>query len=74
MDILMRAFKIPCFEVVYQDRDAGKAVKKENAEELPYVPVLILKSKKGYPLYNSIRQQYQMLHPIRVKQEVKIQI
>lgn len=52
----------------------AKAVKKENTEELPYVPVLILKSKKGYPLYNSIRQQYQMLHPIRVKQEVKIQI
>ncbi|WP_309500050.1 S8 family peptidase [Sulfurovum sp.] len=72
--LLASSLKKPCFEVVYQARDAGKVVKKENTEELPYVLVLTLKSKKGYPLYNSIRQQYQILQPIRVKQEVKIRI
>ena len=64
----------PCFEVVYQARDAGKAVKKKNIEELPYVLILTLKSKKGYPLYNKIRQQYEILQPIRLKQEINIKI
>lgn len=64
--------KQPCFDIVYQARDAGKAIKNTETEKLPYVLVVTVKAKKGFQLYNSIRQKYQTLQPIRIKQEVKI--
>lgn len=72
--MMATSLKEPCFDIVYQARDAGKAAKRENIEQLPYVLVVTIKVKNGYELYNSIRQQYQTLQPIRVKQEVQIRI
>lgn len=66
------SLKNPCFDIVYQARDAGKAIKKTDAESLPYVLVVTVKVKEGYQLYNNIRQKYQTLQPIRVKQEIQI--
>lgn len=69
---LASTLKDPCFDIVYQARDAGKAIKSEYAESLPYVLVVTVKVKDGYQLYNTIRQRYQTLQPIQVKQAIQI--
>lgn len=64
----------PCFDVIYHARDAGKTVKSEYAGSLPYVLILTVKISNDNQLYNKIRQEYQTLQPIKIRQDIKVRI
>ncbi|MDU5488356.1 MAG: S8 family peptidase [Serratia liquefaciens] len=65
--------KDPCFDVVYHGRDCGLPVEADELPALPYVLIVSLKAKDTPDLYNNIRQRYQTLQPIQIKQQIRIQ-
>ncbi|WP_213673165.1 hypothetical protein [Serratia marcescens] len=65
--------KDPCFDVVYHGRDCGLPVEADELPALPYVLIVSLKAKDTPDLYNNIRQRYQTLQPIQIKQQIRLQ-
>ncbi|MDQ7855534.1 S8 family peptidase [Klebsiella michiganensis] len=65
--------KDPCFDVVYHGRDCGLPVEVDELPELPYVLIVSLKAMDTPELYNNIRQRYQTLQPIQIRQQIRIQ-
>lgn len=65
--------KDPCFDVIYYGRDCGMPVEVEELQNLAYVLIVLLKAKETPELYNNIRQRYQTLQPIQIKQQIRIQ-
>lgn len=63
----------PCFDVIYYGRDGGTPVELADLPDLPYVLILSLKADDTPELYNNIRQRYQTLQPIQIKQDIRIQ-
>ena len=64
----------PCFDVVYQARDKGHAVELSELKPLKYTLIVTLSIKSTPDVYNAIRQQYQTLSPINMRQEVQIKV
>lgn len=64
--------KDPCFDVIYYGRDCGMPVEVEDLPELAYVLIISLKAKDTPELYNNIRQRYQTLQPIQIKQQIRL--
>ncbi|ENN6804355.1 S8 family peptidase [Enterobacter ludwigii] len=64
--------KDPCFDVIYYGRDCGMPVEVEDLPELAYVLIVSLKAKDTPELYNNIRQRYQTLQPIQIKQQIRL--
>jgi hypothetical protein len=62
----------PCFDIVYQAREQGRPADNRELEPLPYVLIVSLKAENTPDLYNSVRQKYQTLEPIKVEQRVII--
>lgn len=64
----------PCFDVIYYARDSGKSINNKLLEPLPYVLVVSIKAEHTPDLYNNIVQRYQTLLPIKIKQQVRINV
>lgn len=64
--------KDPCFDVIYYGRDCGMPVEISDLPNLSYVLVVSLKAKDTPDLYNNIRQRYQTLQPIQIKQQIRL--
>lgn len=64
----------PCFDVIYYRREAGMSIDTKQLEPLPYVLVVSVKADNTPELYNNIVQRYQTLSPIKIKQQVRINI
>ena len=64
--------KDPCFDVVYHGRDGGESVPLEDLQALSYVLVVTIKAENTPELYNNIRQRYQTLQPVQVKQDIRL--
>lgn len=62
----------PCFDIVYQAREDGKAADIDNLEPLPYVLIVSIKVKDSPEIYNNIRQKYKTLAPIQLEQRVVV--
>ncbi|GAB7197775.1 S8 family peptidase [Dickeya oryzae] len=66
--------KDPCFDVIYYGRDCGLPVEIDDLPDLAYVLIVSLKAFNTPELYNNIRQRYQTLQPIQIKQHIRIQL
>ncbi|WP_439828377.1 S8 family peptidase [Aeromonas enteropelogenes] len=64
----------PCFDIIYYGREGGMPVEVADLPDLPYVLIVSLKAKDTPDLYNNIRQRYQTLQPIQIKQDIRIQV
>lgn len=65
--------KDPCLDVIYYGRDCGMPADISDLPNLAYVLIVSLKAKDTPELYNNIRQRYQTLQPIQIKQQIKLQ-
>lgn len=62
----------PLFDITYGAREKGQSVDNNALPPLPYAMVITLIVKDTPGIYNNIRQRYQTLLPVEVRQEVKI--
>ena len=60
--------------MIYYARDSGKSINNKLLEPLPYVLVVSIKAEHTPDLYNNIVQRYQTLLPIKIKQQVRINV
>ncbi|MDQ7098941.1 MULTISPECIES: S8 family peptidase [unclassified Serratia (in: enterobacteria)] len=65
--------KDPCFDVIYYGRNCGMPAEVGDLPNLSYVLIVSLKAQDTPELYNNIRQRYQTLQPIQVKQQIRLQ-
>ncbi|AFJ01496.1 Subtilisin-like serine protease [Methylophaga frappieri] len=63
----------PCFDVVYQAREMGHSPYSDG-DALPYALVVTVQVKNTPEVYNAIRQEYQTLSPIPLRQEIRLQV
>ncbi|GEA09698.1 S8 family serine peptidase [Alteromonas sp. KUL49] len=64
----------PCFDVVYQAREKGQPAELEELSPLPYTLIVTMNIKNTPGVYNAIRQKYQTLAPVELRQNIQIQI
>lgn len=62
----------PLFDITYGAREKGQSVDNSALPPLPYAMVITLIVKDTPGIYNNIRQRYQTLLPVEVRQEVRI--
>lgn len=63
----------PLFDITYGAREDGQSVDNETLPPLPYAMVVTISAEDTPGVYNNIRQRYQTLQPVEVRQEVRIQ-
>lgn len=63
----------PIFDITYGAREEGKSVDNGDLPPLPYAMVITLSIENTLGVYNNIRQRYQTLQPLRLRQEINIQ-
>lgn len=63
----------PCFEVVYQARERGRGARVAELKPLPYVLIVTVQVNNTPEVYNAIRQQYSVLEPIQLRDQVRVQ-
>jgi hypothetical protein len=63
----------PIFDITYGAREEGQSVSNGDLPPLPYAMVVSLSIENTPGVYNNIRQRYQTLQPLRLRQEVRIQ-
>ncbi|MCD2516770.1 S8 family peptidase [Massilia sp. G4R7] len=63
----------PMFDITYGAREDGQSVDNESLPPLPYAMVVTIAVEDTPGVYNNIRQRYQTLQPVEVRQEVRIQ-
>jgi hypothetical protein len=63
----------PIFDITYGAREEGKSVDNGDLPPLPYAMVITLSVENTLGVYNNIRQRYQTLQPLRLRQEINIQ-
>lgn len=63
----------PLFDITYGAREEGQSVDNKDLPPLPYAMVIILSVENTPGIYNNIRQRYQTLQPLRLRQEINIQ-
>nr|WP_301538115.1 hypothetical protein [Providencia rettgeri] len=66
--------KDPCFDVTYHGREGGLPVEVDDLPDLPYVLIVSLQAVDTPELYNSIRQRYQTLQPIQIRQQIQLKL
>lgn len=62
----------PLFDITYGAREKGQSVDNSALPPLPYAMVITLIVKDTPGIYNNIRQRYQTLLPVEIRQEVRI--
>ena len=63
----------PLFDITYGAREDGQAVDNSTLPPLPYAMVVTVSVQDTPGIYNNIRQRYQTLQPLEIRQEVRIQ-
>ncbi|WP_299941847.1 S8 family peptidase [uncultured Microbulbifer sp.] len=64
----------PCFDIDYQIREQGRGVDYNDYPPLPYCLVVTVSAKNTPEVYNGIRQQYQTLQPVKLRNQIPITI
>ncbi|MRV70674.1 S8 family serine peptidase [Duganella sp. FT92W] len=62
----------PIFDITYGARLEGQSVDNDALPPLPYAMVITVSAEDTPGVYNNIRQRYQTLQPVSVRQEVRI--
>lgn len=62
----------PMFDITYGAREDGQSVDNQSLPPLPYAMVVTVSAEDTPSVYNNIRQRYQTLQPVEVRQEVRI--
>lgn len=62
----------PLFDITYGAREEGQSVNNSDLPPLPYAMIVTLSADDTPGVYNNIRQRYQTLQPVEVRQEVRI--
>lgn len=62
----------PMFDITYGAREDGQSVDNQSLPPLPYAMVVTVSAEDTPGVYNNIRQRYQTLQPVEVRQEVRI--
>jgi hypothetical protein len=63
----------PLFDITYGAREDGQAVDNSTLPPLPYAMIVTVSVEDTPGIYNNIRQRYQTLLPVEIRQEVRIQ-
>ncbi|WP_162819331.1 hypothetical protein [Massilia oculi] len=63
----------PLFDITYGAREDGQSVDNAALPALPYAMVVTVAAEDTPGVYNNIRQRYQTLQPVEIRQEVRIQ-
>lgn len=63
----------PIFDITYGAREDGQSVDNKSLPPLPYAMVVTVSAQDTPGVYNNIRQRYQTLQPVEVREEVRIQ-
>jgi hypothetical protein len=63
----------PLFDITYGAREDGQAVDNSTLPPLPYAMIVTVSVENTPGIYNNIRQRYQTLLPVEIRQEVRIQ-
>lgn len=63
----------PMFDITYGAREDGQSVNNSLLPPLPYAMVVTVAAEDTPGVYNNIRQRYQTLQPVEIRQEVRIQ-
>lgn len=61
-----------CFDVEHGAREHGQKVNNKDVPPLPYVLVATIASEMGEPVYHAVRQKFNMLTPIRLRDRVQL--
>jgi len=72
-DFNMATLNDPLFDITYGAREDGQAVDNSTLPPLPYAMVVTVSVENTPGIYNNIRQRYQTLQPVEIRQEVRIQ-
>lgn len=62
----------PTFDITYGAREDGDSVDNASLPPLPYAMIITVSAEDTPGLYNNIRQRYQTLQPVEIRQEVRI--
>jgi hypothetical protein len=62
----------PIFDITYGAREEGQSVNNKDLPPLPYAMVVTISVENTPGVYNNIRQRYQTLQPLRLRQEIGI--
>lgn len=62
----------PLFDITYGAREEGQSVDNSALPPLPYAMVITVSVKNTPGIYNNIRQRYQTLQPLRLRQEIQL--
>ncbi|MRT29971.1 S8 family peptidase [Herbaspirillum sp. CAH-3] len=62
----------PLFDITYGARESGQSTDNSSLPPLPYAMVVTLIAEDTPGVYNNIRQRYQTLQPVDIRQEVQI--
>lgn len=63
----------PLFDITYGAREDGQAVDNSTLPPLPYAMIVTVSVENTPGIYNNIRQRYQTLQPVEVRQTVRLQ-
>lgn len=63
----------PLFDITYGAREDGQSVDNASLPPLPYAMVVTVAAEDTPGVYNNIRQRYQTLQPVEIRQEVRLQ-
>ena len=62
----------PIFDITYGAREEGQNANNKDLPPLPYAMIVTLSIENTPGVYNNIRQRYQTLQPLRLRQEIGI--
>jgi hypothetical protein len=62
----------PLFDITYGAREDGQSVDNKSLPPLPYAMVVTISAEDTPGVYNNIRQRYQTLQPVEVRQDIRI--
>ncbi|TWI69123.1 subtilase family protein [Pseudoduganella lurida] len=62
----------PIFDITYGAREDGQSVDNKSLPPLPYAMIVTVSAEDTPGVYNNIRQRYQTLQPVEIRQEVRI--
>ncbi|WP_080722478.1 S8 family peptidase [Aeromonas hydrophila] len=74
---LSSSFNDPCFDIKYLTRDEGHSLSSKEMKLLPqlaYSLVVTLSTKKECGLYDAIRDEYDLLQPIELNQNINLEL
>lgn len=62
----------PLFDITYGAREEGQSVDNKTLPPLRYAMVVTVAVENTPGIYNNVRQRYQTLQPVEIRQEVRL--